>query len=106
MKLIRPLAVVVTLMFLIGAAWIWGNRSVTVDMADYALADSLAYHEFNSLTEVANSIEQNDTWKTVAPLIRVNALLGNQWLTTASRAVIGPTDGVIYSRAHIALVVL
>jgi hypothetical protein len=106
MKLIRPLAVVVTLMFLIGAAWIWGNRSVTVDMADYAPADSLAYLEFNSLTEVANSIEQNDTWKTVAPLIGVNVVPGNHWLTIVSRVGIGPADGVIFSRAQIALVVL
>ena len=106
MKFIRPLAVVATLIFLIGAAWIWGNRSVKVDMADYAPADSLAYLEFNSLTEVANSIEQNDTWKTVAPLIGVNAVLGNHWLTTVSRVGIGPADGVIFSRAQIALVVL
>jgi hypothetical protein len=105
MKFLRIIVIVVCLALLLGAAWLWWSWPGKVDMAAYAPADSLVYLEFNSLTDIANAIQQNDTWRALAPALGNKAAFGSRWWHSAIRAGIGPTDSVIFARAQASLVV-
>jgi len=106
MKLLRLLLTLVVLLILVLAAFLWWNRPNRVDMAAYAPADSFVYLEFNSLTDVARSIEQNETWKALAPTIGGDPKLVNAWSATAARAGLAPVQSVVFTRAQFALVMV
>jgi len=106
MKFLRRFVVIILILILVGAAWIWWDQPRKVDMADYAPADSFVYLEFNSLAELAQAFEQNDTWKAIAPLTGARLKPENRWISMAARAGIGPAASVIFSRAQLALVVV
>jgi hypothetical protein len=105
MKFLRILMVVLGLALLICAIALWWNRPRKVDMADYAPADSLVYLEFNSLTDIANAIQQNDTWRALAHTLGNKAAFGSRWWHSAVRVGVGPTNSVVFTRAQVALVV-
>jgi hypothetical protein len=106
MKFLRPLLAVAFLLILIGAAWLWWTLPSTVDMADYAPADSLVYVEFNNLAAVAQAIQNTDAWRAAAPITQTKTTSRNRLMITAARAGIGPLEAVLFARAQIALVVV
>ena len=106
MKRFRIVLVLVLLAILIAAAGIWFNLPTKTDLADYAPADSIVYVEFNSLADVARTIQHTDVWKAAAPVTRSGAGTDNRLLTTAARAGIGPVESVLFARTQVALVVV
>jgi hypothetical protein len=106
MKLLRPLLAFVLLAILIGAAWLWWALPSTVDMADYAPADSLVYIEFNNPNAMVQAIQNSDVWQAAAPITQSKPISPNGLMTTAARAGIGPLEAVLFARSQIALVVV
>ena len=106
MKFLRPLLALVLLAILIGAAWLWWALPSTVDMADYAPADSLVYVEFNNPDALAEAIQNSDVWQAAAPITQSKSVSPNRLMTTAARAGIGPLEAVLFARTQIALVVV
>ena len=106
MKLLRIVLVLVLLGILIAAAGLWFNLPNKTDLADYAPADAIVYVEFNSLADVARTIQHADAWKAAAPITRNNPNAENRLLTTAARAGIGPVESVLFARTQVALVVV
>jgi hypothetical protein len=106
MKLLRIVLVLVLLAILIAAAGIWFNLPTKTDLADYAPADSIVYVEFNSLADVARTIQHADAWKAAAPITHSGPSADNRLLTTAARAGIGPVESVLFARTQVALVVV
>ena len=106
MKFLRPLLAFALLVILIGAAWLWVALPSTVDMADYAPADSLVYIEFNNPAAVAQAIQNSDVWRAAAPITQTKPVSQNRLMTTAARAGLGPLEAVLFARSQIALVVV
>jgi hypothetical protein len=89
MKRLRIVLVVVLLVVLSGAAWLWFTLPEPVDLANYAPADALVYVEFDNLADVARTIQHTDTWKAAAPITGSNGGDENRLLITAARAGLG-----------------
>ena len=106
MKPIRIVLVLVLLGILLAAAGIWFNLPTKTDLAQYAPADSLVYVEFNSLADVARTIQHADAWKAAAPITGAGPSAENRLFTTAARAGIGPIESVLFARTQVALVVV
>ncbi|HEY0366700.1 MAG TPA: hypothetical protein VGC73_09520, partial [Pyrinomonadaceae bacterium] len=106
MKFWRPLLALVLLIIVVGLAWLWWSLPRTVDMADYAPADSIVYVEFNNLAAVAHAIQHSEAWQAAAPITQSRTATQNPFLNTAARAGIGPLPAVLFARAQIALVVV
>jgi len=106
MKFLRPLLAIVLLAILIGAVWLWWALPSTVDMADYAPADSLVYVEFNNPAALAQAIQSTDAWQAATPITQSKASSPNRFMRTAARAGIGPLEAVLFARAQVALVVV
>ena len=106
MKFWRPLLALVLLIIVLGLAWLWWSLPRTVDMADYAPADSIVYVEFNNLAAVAHAIQHSEAWQAAAPITQSRTATQNPFLNTAVRAGIGPLPAVLFARAQIALVVI
>jgi hypothetical protein len=106
MKLLRIVLILVLLAVLIAAAAIWFNLPGKADLADYAPADAIVYVEFNSLADVARTIQQADAWKAAAPITGSGPRSENRLLTTAARAGLGPVESVLFARTQVALVVV
>jgi hypothetical protein len=103
MKFLRPLLVLVVLLILIGAAFLWWSVPRAVDMADYAPANSIVYVEFNNLAAVAQAIQSNEVWQAAAGN---KPATQNRFMNAAARAGIGPLPAVLFARAQVALVVV
>jgi hypothetical protein len=103
MKFLRPLLVLVVLLILIGAAFLWWSVPRAVDMADYAPANSIVYVEFNNLAAVAQAIQSNEVWQAAAGN---RPATQNRFMNAAARAGIGPLPAVLFARAQVALVVV
>lgn len=106
MKFLRTSLVLLLLLIVAGAAWLWFNRPSQVDLAKYAPADSLLYVELNRPSDVARAIQQTDVWKAAAPITQAKALSENRLAMMAARAGIGPIDAVLFARAQVALAVV
>src|ERR1700754_2161548 len=106
MKLLRIVLGLVLLGVLAAAAGIWFNLPTKTDLADYAPADAIVYVEFNSLADVARTIQHTDVWQAAAPITRNGPSADNRFFTTAARAGIGPVESVLFARTQVALVVL
>ena len=106
MKFLRPLLVLLALLILIGAAFLWWSVPRNVDMSDYAPANSIVYVEFNNLAAVAQAIQNSEVWQAAAPITQSKPATQNRFMNTAARAGIGPLPAVLFARAQIALVVV
>lgn len=106
MKLHRIVLVLVLLAIVIAAAGIWFNLPGKADLADYAPADAIVYVEFNSLADVARTIQHADAWKAAAPITGNGPGSENRLFTTAARAGLGPVESVLFARTQLALVVV
>ncbi|HEX6730135.1 MAG TPA: hypothetical protein VF074_09000 [Pyrinomonadaceae bacterium] len=106
MKRLRLLLTIVVLLILVVATLLWWNRPGRVDMAAYAPADSVVYLEFNSLTDLARAIEENNIWKALATVVGTDPKLLNAWSLGAARAGFAPAPSVVLTRAQFALVMV
>jgi len=106
MKFLRTSLVLILLLIVFAAGWLWFNRPSPVDLAKYAPADSLLYVELNNASELVRAIQQTDVWKAAAPITHSNASSDNKLAMMAARAGIGPIDAVLFARAQFALVVV
>jgi len=106
MRLLKPFLILALVFVLIGAAWLWFNRPVPVDLANYAPADSLLYVELNNPVEVARAIEHSDVWKAAAPITHSEPSSENAFTMAAAKSGIGPIEAVLFARSQIALVVV
>ncbi|HEX6044224.1 MAG TPA: hypothetical protein VFZ22_07025, partial [Pyrinomonadaceae bacterium] len=106
MKLLRTSLVLILILGLLVAAFLWFNRPEKVDLASYAPADSLLYVELNSPAEVTKAIQHSEVWKAAAPITHSQASSENTLATAAARAGIGPIEAVLFARSQIALVVV
>jgi len=106
MKFLRPLLALVLLTIIILAVWLWWSFPRTVDMAEYAPANSIVYVEFNNLAAVAHAIQNNEVWQAAAGITQSKPATQNRLMNAAARAGIGPLPAVLFARAQIALVVV
>src|SRR5918996_299970 len=106
MKFLRPLLAFVLLAILMVGAWLWWALPSTVDMADYAPADSLVYVEFNEPAAVAQAIQNSNVWQAAAPITQNKTGSQSRVMLAAARAGIGPLEAVLFARSQIALVVV
>ncbi|HSL56069.1 MAG TPA: hypothetical protein VK868_16825 [Pyrinomonadaceae bacterium] len=106
MKFLRPLLALVLLAILLFGVWLWWSYPRTVDMADYAPANSIVYVEFNNLAAVAHAIQNSEVWQAAAPITQSKPATQNRFMTAAARAGIGPLPAVLFARAQVALVVV
>lgn len=108
MSFLRKSLIVLLVLLIIAAAWLWWNRPRKVDMTGYVPADSLIYLEANDLPLIASEITATDAWKALAAPAGIRATIGNfTWLSRlAAWTGIGPADAVVLSRAQIAVAVL
>ena len=106
MKFLRIALVLVPLGILIAAAGLWFNLPVKTDLADYAPADAIVYVEFNSLADVARTIQHTNAWKAAAPITGNGPDGDNRLLITAARAGLAPVESVLFARTQVALVVV
>ncbi|MFN2533346.1 MAG: hypothetical protein ABR555_18845 [Pyrinomonadaceae bacterium] len=106
MKWLRNLLVLLTLLLIIAIAFLWYNLPQQVDMAAYAPADSFAYLEFNSPSDIAQAIEANETWKKLAPIIGFAPRPESRWMAKIARAGLAPAESVVFTRAQVAIVVV
>lgn len=86
--------------------WLYLNRPNRADMAAYAPADSLAYVEADSLTELAEGVEGTTAWKSLAGLIgaRSNLVPGQWWIRIARWTGIGSPETIVIARSQVAIV--
>src|SRR4026207_1590157 len=106
MKPLRIVLVLVLLAVPVTAAAIWFSLPPKTDLADYAPADAIVYVEFNSLADVARTIQHTDAWQAAAPITGSGASADNRLFTTALRAGVGPVESVLFARTQVALVVV
>lgn len=106
MRILRPLLVLLLLAVLLIAGWLWWSFPRTVDMAEYAPANSIVYVEFNNLAAVAQAIQNSDVWQAAAPITQSKPTTQNRFMSVAARAGIGPLPAVLFARTQIALVVV
>jgi hypothetical protein len=107
MKLLRRVVLATLLVLIVAAAWVWWSRPRKVDMATYAPASSLLYLESNSLTDIAQAINQTTLWKRVGPLVGSDTRSLSSWMVRFGYWTgIGPVETVVASRAQIAVVMI
>ena len=106
MKFLRTALVLILLLVVIAAGWLWFNRPSPVDLAKYAPADSLLYVELNNPSDLARAIQQTDVWKAAAPITHSRTGSDNKLAMMAARAGIGPIEAVLFARSQVALVVV
>src|ERR1051326_7056549 len=106
MKPFRLVLVLLSLVLVIFAAFVWLNVPGKTDLADYAPADSLVYVEFNNLAAVARAIQHTDAWQAASPITHSKPAAENRLLTAAARAGVGRIESVLFARTQLALVVV
>ena len=106
MKSLRLVITLALLLIAIVLGFVWWNQPGRVDMAAYVPADSLVYLEFNSLIDVAKTLEQNDTWKTAAHAIGIDSRLVDPFWTRIARTGAAPLTSVVLTRAQFAVVLV
>src|SRR5262245_52573907 len=98
MKFLRPLLVLVVLIIVLGALWVWWSVPSAIDMAAYAPADSIVYVEFNNLASVAQAIQHSEVWQAAAPITQTKPASNTRFTSAAARAGIGPLPAVLFAR--------
>ena len=106
MKSLRFVVTVAFLLIAIVLGFLWWNQPERVDMSAYVPADSLVYLEFNSLIDVAKTLEQNDTWKKAAQAIGTDSRLVDPFWTRLARTGAAPLTSVVLTRAQFAVVLV
>jgi hypothetical protein len=107
MKRMRWILLVVGLLIMIVAGWLWIARPQTVDMSTYAPADSLLYLESNRPLAVVETIADTDAWKAFERVMGTQSgAMRRQWLQRFIGVTgLGPVQSVVLARAQVAAVV-
>lgn len=108
MTLFRKVLIVLGILIVVLAAWLWWMRPQKVDMAGYVPADSLVYLEANDLPQIASGITETDAWKSLAPPAGLRTDVGQYgWLSRlAAWTGIGPAEAVVLARSQLAVTVM
>jgi hypothetical protein len=106
MKPFRALVTLLAVVIIAVAGFLLWNRPQRVDMAGYVPADSLIYLEFNSLPDLAQAIEQNETWKAAAKTLNTDSRLIDPFWSAIARSGAAPAKSVVLARAQFALVLV
>src|SRR5687768_5556844 len=107
MTRLRMLILLAVLPLFMGLIWILWVRPKSVDMAQFAPANSLLYLEVNAPADVLAALTNTDAWKLIiengnAPTLSA----GKGWCQRFVRVTgIGPIHSVILSRSQLAVVV-
>ena len=108
MKILRRAALVLLVIIIAGAVWIWWNRPGHADLTADVPADALVYLEADSLPAIADAITKTDAWQGLAPAAGIRA--GAEQTGTLGKLMawtgIGSAESLVLSRAQIAIVVL
>src|SRR5688500_18264727 len=102
----RMLILFAVLALFMGLIWILWVRPKSVDMAQFAPANSLLYLEVNAPVDVLAELTNTDAWKLIIENGNAPALsVGNGWRQRfVSITGIGPINSVIMSRSQLAVV--
>ena len=103
----RRIAILLLAIILLGcAAWLYWNRISPADLSAWAPADSLAYVEVNDLALLTEGVERTPAWKGLAPLLGApQSLAPNRWLVRLARLTgIGSADALLFARSQVAVV--
>jgi len=106
MKFLRPLLVLALLAIVLFAVWLWWTLPRTVDMANYAPANSIVYVEVNNLAAVAHAIQNSEVWQAATPITQSKPSTQNPFMNALARMGIGPLPAVLFARTQVALVVV
>src|SRR5688572_29338597 len=107
MTRLRMLILLAVLPLFMGLIWILWVRPKSVDMAQFAPANSLLYLEVNAPADVLAALTNTDAWKLIIENGNAPALsVANGWRQRFVRITgIGPIHSVIMSRSQLAVVV-
>jgi hypothetical protein len=107
MSVVRKALVVVGLLAVLAAAWVWWSRPVPVDMAAYVPADAVVYLEANSLPEIAEALTSSAAWRAAQA---EGGGKGWGWAGRVGRFAaltgVGSARAVVLARAQVAVAVL
>lgn len=107
MSIVRKVLIVVGLLAVVVAAWLWWTRPIPVDMAGYVPADSIVYVEAGSIPDIIDGLTGTDAWRETAPASGLETNAGGSRLRRfVSFTGIGPSEGVVLARAQVAVTVL
>jgi hypothetical protein len=108
MTIVRKALIVVCLLAVAVAAWLWWTRPVRVDMAVYVPADSIVYAEADSIPDIINAITSTGTWRELAQAsgVETNAGGGGRLTRLMSFTGLGPSDAVVLARAQVAVTII
>ncbi|MCP9495572.1 MAG: hypothetical protein MSG64_14085 [Pyrinomonadaceae bacterium MAG19_C2-C3] len=108
MKRLRVVLSFILVCVVLAAAWLWWNRRITVDMAEYVSADALIFIEANDLAAIAEAMTATDVWQKTAPAIDSKITAGRigwaGWFTRLTG--IGSAETVVLARSQIAVAAL
>jgi hypothetical protein len=108
MKILRRVGIVLAVLVVAGAVWIWWNRPGHADMAAYVPSDAMAYFEADSLPAITSAMTATDAWQALAPAAGIRPIVAESgWIARLmSWTGIGPAESIVFSRAQVAVVVL
>ena len=105
MRLSRLLFILSVIVIAFGISWLVITAPSSVDMTQYAPADSLLYLECNDIQAVAQAIRQTTVWEQLAPLINDEPATNVWFLRLVRWTGLGRPELVIASRAQVVVVV-
>jgi hypothetical protein len=108
MTFVRKALIVVCLLAVAVAAWLWWSRPVRVNMAAYVPADSIVYAEADSIPDIVNAITSTEAWRELAQAsgVETNAGGGGRLTRWMSFTGLGPSDAVVLARAQVAVTII
>ncbi len=105
-KFRRIVILLLTVIILGSAGWLYWNHISRADLSVWASADSLAYVEVDDLARLTEGVERTQAWKGLAPLLGAPQNLSpNLWLIRLARWTgIGSADSLLFARSQVAIV--
>lgn len=108
MKRLRIVLSFILICIAVAAWWLWWNRRIPVDMAEYVSADSLIFIEANDLAAIAQAMTTTNVWQKTAPALDSKITTGRigwaSWFTRLTS--IGSAETVVLARSQIAVAAL
>lgn len=106
MRVARKALLLIVVLAVGAALWVWWSRPRRVDMAAYVPADAVVYLEANSLPEVAEAMTSTNAWRELAS---PGAEKSWSWAGGLGRFAaltgVGTGEAVLMARAQVAVVV-
>jgi hypothetical protein len=101
----RKTLILLFVLLVAAAVWLYWNRPRKVDMAAYVPADALAFVEVDDPATAANRMTETEGWRTLSgPSDAPARLIEDNWMVRLARWTgIGPSDAVVVARSQIAV---